>query len=574
MSLTPGLHPVRPPRATDRIREEMKIALAQINPTIGAFKENADRIRSMVDRAKDQACDLIVFSEMVLSGYPPLDLLERPDFVKENLRCLRELMDNLEGIAVICGIVDRDGNQASPPLHNSAVLFENGRILHQAHKRLLPNYDVFDENRYFKPGLASSAFSFRGYRLGLTVCEDIWNDEELYPKDLFSQRPYPVDPVADLIQDGADLIINISASPYSIGKPATKAEMLGKLARKHGVPVLYVNQVGGNDSLLFDGGSLAFNEAGHLVARAEVFEEDLVFFHTERRDDIVAEITGSQTDSVLKALAMGTRDYVHKCGFSHVLVGLSGGIDSALTAAIAVKALGKAHVTGVFMPSPVTSVQTGKDTKALAENLGIQLLHIPINALFDVFLETLSPLLGDIATEITGQNIQARLRGTILMALSNQRGALVLATGNKSELAVGYCTLYGDMVGSLAVIADVPKTLVYELARAINVGTEVIPASILNKAPSAELIPDQADEDDLPPYPLLDRVSKAYIEERAAPETIITMGVDPDIVWDTVARVDRNEYKRHQAPPALKVTTKSFGYGRRYPIARKYTWDK
>ena len=551
----------------------MKIALAQTNPTIGAFTENVTKVLDMVDQARAADCDLIIFSELVISGYPPMDLLDRTDFVNENIRKLHQLVKTVKNIGVICGYVDKNPDKKENPLYNTAVLFENGRILHQVHKRLLPNYDVFDENRYFRPGQAAAAFPYRGHNLGLTICEDIWNDEDLYPKLVFARRLYPVDPVADIVQSGANLIINISSSPYWMGKRAVKHDMLSRLAKKYGVPLIYVNQTGGNDSLLFDGMSMAFNAEGRIVARARDFEEDLVFFDTQSQQGDIKDVTPSESGAVLKALVMGTRDYIRKCGFSKALIGLSGGVDSALTASIAVRALGKENVTGVFMPSPFTSQSTAQDTKALAANLDIELLTIPINKMLETLLDKLSPLLGDIRTEVTGQNIQARLRGVLLMALSNKRGALVLATGNKSELAVGYCTLYGDMVGALAVIADVPKMMVYELARLINAHGNVIPDNILDKAPSAELIPDQVDEDDLAPYPLLDKICKAYIEENVGPGAIISKGFDPSMVSETIARIDRNEYKRYQAPPTLKVTTKAFGYGRRYPIARKYAWE-
>ncbi|MCK4728500.1 MAG: NAD+ synthase, partial [Desulfobacterales bacterium] len=451
------------------------------------------------------------------------------------------------------------------PLYNSAVLFEEGKLLHQVHKRLLPAYDVFDETRYFEPGTEYSSFFYKICKIGLTICEDIWND-----KDFFSKQLYPVDPVARMIEDGANLIINISASPYYVRKREFKWDMLANVSNKYKVPLLYVNQVGGNDSVLFDGMSMAFDSTGQIAARARDFEEDIVVFDTETQKGELHPVTGTDAESVLKALIMGTRDYVQKCGFTKVMVGLSGGIDSALTACIAVQALGRENVMGVFMPSQFTSMENFEDTKELAENLGIELVHVSIAAVFDRLLQELSPIFKDVATEVTGQNIQARIRGTLLMALSNKLGCLVLSTGNKSELAVGYCTLYGDMSGGLAVISDVPKMMVYELARLINREGEVIPTRILQKPPSAELKPDQVDQDDLPPYDILDGISKAYIEDNKGTEEIVAMGFDPSIVRETICRIDRNEYKRHQAPPGLKVTTKSFGYGRRYPIAHRY----
>jgi NAD+ synthase (glutamine-hydrolysing) len=530
----------------------MRIALAQINPTIGDFEHNTEKMMGFIEKARGLYCDLIVFSELVISGYPPRDLLKRRDFVAANLRHLNGLVASVAGIGVICGVVDEGPDQGDYRVYNSAVLFDTGKILHRAHKRLLPDHDVFDERRDFEPGGECSPFLYKGRNIGLTICDDIWND--------------------GMIKKGADLIICISASPYYTGKRRFKRDMLGKLARRYGVPLLYVNQVGGNDSLLFDGTSMAFDSTGRIAARALDFEEDMVFFDTDTQKGELHVVSGTELESVLKALVMGTRDYVRKCGFDRAVVGLSGGIDSAVTASIAVHALGNENVTGLFMPSQYTSQDNFEDTKSMAENLGIELIHVPIAGIFERFLQELSPVFEDedVATQVTGQNLQARIRGTLLMALSNKFGSLPLSTGNKSELGVGYCTLYGDMSGGLAVISDVPKTMVYELARLINNEEEVIPERILQKSPSAELKPDQLDQDDLPPYDTLDGILKAYIEENKGPDEIVDMGFDPAVVRETVCRVDRNEYKRHQAPPGLKVTTKSFGYGRRYPVAHKY----
>jgi NAD+ synthetase len=543
----------------------MKIALAQINPTIADFEQNTKKIIGFVDRAKELSCDLVVFSELVISGYPPRDLLEKKAFVTVNLDYLHKLIERVRGIGVVCGFADKNPLSHGKAIYNSAVLFEDGKVLHQAHKRLLPAYDVFDETRYFEPGSQYLSFLYKGCNIGLTICEDIWND-----KDLFSNRVYPLDPLARIIEDSADLIINISASPYYVKKREFKWKMLANISKKYSVPLLYVNQVGGNDSVLFDGMSMAFDATGRMAARARDFEEDIIFFDTETQKQELHPITGTDAESVLKALVMGTSDYVRKCGFAGVLVGLSGGIDSALTASIAVQALGKENVKGVFMPSQFTSMENFEDTKKLAQNLGIELVHLSIVGIFDRALAELSSVFRDITTEVTGQNIQTRIRGTLLMALANKLGCLVLSTGNKSELAVGYCTLYGDMSGGLAVISDVPKTLVYELTRLINKKEEVIPDRILQKPPSAELKADQVDQDDLPSYDILDSILKAYIEENRGSEEIIAMGFEPAVVRETICRIDRNEYKRHQAPPGLKVTTKAFGYGRRYPIARKY----
>jgi NAD+ synthase (glutamine-hydrolysing) len=546
--------------------DTMRIALAQINPTIGDFQGNMDKVRTFVDQAAAAACDLVVFSELVISGYPPRDFLEQRHFVDENLRRLNHLVDTVKGIGVICGFVDENPTPEGHPLRNGAVLFESGRILHRVHKRLLPNYDVFDESRYFEPSRECLSFLYKGKNIGLTICEDIWND-----KDLFPRRLYSIDPVAEMIRDGANLIINISSSPFHVGKREFKEKMLANLARKYAVPLVYVNQVGGNDSLLFDGMSVAYDAAGRLAARAKDFEEDMVFWDTEMLSGTVRPVAETPTESVLKALVMGTRDYVHKCGFTRAVIGLSGGIDSVLTAAIAVRALGQDNVTGIFMPSPYTSHDNFEDTTILARRLGITFHQLPISDLFEALLKALSPFFQGIATEVTGQNLQARIRGTLLMAFSNKQDALLLATGNKSEMAVGYCTLYGDMCGGLAVISDVPKTMVYQLAALINHDQEVIPQRVLEKAPSAELRPGQKDQDDLPPYDILDGILRAYVEDGKGEEEIVAMGFEAKMVKETVCRIVRNEYKRHQAPPGLKVTTKSFGYGRRYPMAQKIT---
>ncbi|NVL89588.1 MAG: NAD+ synthase [Desulfobacterales bacterium] len=539
----------------------MKIALAQINPTIGDFEHNTEKMTASIEKAVNHSCDLIVFSELVICGYPAGELLNKKDFVAANLNHLRKMIDSTKGIGVICGFVDKNTDQQ---LYNSALLFDKGEILHQVYKRVLPACGIFDERRYFERGTEWSSFSYKGRKIGLTICEDIWDD-----KGFFSRRHDPVDQAARMAKEGADLIINISASPYYAGKRELKLGVLGNIAKKYKVPLLYVNQVGGNDSVLFDGMSMAFDSTGRVAARAREFEQDMIVFDTDIEKGDIHPITETSAESMLNALIMGTRDYAHKCGFKKALVGISGGIDSALTACIAVKALGKENVLGVFMPSQYTSQQSRKDAKTLAGNLQIELLHIPIEPLFNQFLQSLSPVCGETSHGLTEQNIQARVRATLLMALSNKFGHLVLSTGNKSESTVGYCTLYGDMAGGLAVISDVPKMMVYELARLINKDGETIPAEILQKPPSAELKPGQKDQDDLPPYEILDSILRAYIEENKDPEEITGMGFDPSTVRDVIHRVDRNEYKRHQAPPGLKVTTKSFGYGRRYPIARK-----
>jgi len=547
----------------------MKIAIAQINPIIGDFNYNFDKIKCVADKAIELNCDMVVFSELVISGYPPRDLLEKNDFIDANLTCLNRLLASIRGIGVICGFVDKNATDKGKPLFNSAVHFEDGNILHKVHKRLLPTYDIFDESRYFEPGRESVPYPYKGHRIGLTVCEDAWNDE-----DIFKRRLYSTDPVALVVKAGADLVINVSASPFYVGNREFRWNMFGSMARKYGVPLIFANQVGGNDSVLFDGISTVFDKNGNIVARACDFDEDLMVFDSKAPESSKGDlhpISNSDTESILKALVMGTRDYVTKCGFSRVVIGLSGGIDSALTACIAVKALGRENVSVVFMPSQYTSKENFEDTEELAENLGIVLTRVPIDSIFKEFLRFLSPSFKDNEPGITEQNIQARIRGTILMGLSNKHGSLVLSTGNKSELAVGYCTLYGDMTGGLAVISDVPKTTVYDLARFINREKEYIPPRIITKAPSAELKPDQSDQDDLPPYEVLDSILKAYIEDFKGADKLVQMGFDKDIVEEVIFKVDRNEYKRHQAAPGLKVTSKAFGYGRNYPIVQRYT---
>ncbi|QTA90760.1 NAD+ synthase [Desulfonema magnum] len=546
----------------------MKIAIAQMNPIIGDFKYNVGKIKKFANKAKENSYDLIVFPELAISGYPPRDFLEKKDFVDTNLACLDKLISSVHGIGVICGFVDKNPREEGNSLYNAAVLFEDGKKLHQTHKRLLPTYDIFDEARYFEPGREVKSYPYKGRKIGITICEDIWND-----KDIFRTRFYHTDPVPLIIEDGADLLINISASPFHLGKKELRWNILGAISKKYNVPLVYANQVGGNDSVLFDGTSVAFDAHGNMAARAYDFEEDIVFFDTESSEGVVHEVTDSDTESVLKALIMGTRDYVTKCGFSKVVIGLSGGIDSALTAYIAVKALGPENVLTVFMPSRYTSRENFEDTEKLAENLGTELMQIPIDGMFKEFLKFLSPEFEENEPGITEQNIQARIRGTILMGLSNKHGHLVLSTGNKSEMAIGYCTLYGDMNGGLSVISDVPKTVVYDISRFINAEKEYIPKRIIEKAPSAELKPEQTDQDDLPPYEVLDIILKGYVEDLKSVDELAEMGFDKKLVADIISKVHRNEYKRYQAAPGLKVTSKAFGYGRRYPLAQRYRPD-
>ncbi|MGD2188255.1 MAG: NAD+ synthase, partial [Desulfobacterales bacterium] len=523
-------------------------------------------IKHFAERAAARSCDLVVFSELVVPGYPPRDLLEKKDFIDANVVCLNKLVTSLKGIGVICGFVAENPVDREQHLFNSAVLFENGNILHQVHKRLLPTYDVFDESRYFQPGRECTSYLYKGHRIGLTICEDAWND-----KDIFKRRIYDIDPLELMARDGADILINISASPFHVGKKEFRRHMHKTIARKYKVPFIFANQVGGNDSVLFDGTSSIFDPRGNLVALARDFEEDLVEFDTETCAGDIRHISEKDTGSILKALVMGTHDYATKCGFSEAVIGLSGGIDSAVTACIAVMALGAQNVLAVFMPSRYTSKYNYEDTRQLAANLGVRLETIPIDDMFQDFVKFISADFHSDDPGVTEQNIQARIRGTILMGISNQQRRLVLSTGNKSELAMGYCTLYGDMSGGLAVISDVPKTVVYELARLINAQKETIPRAIIDKAPSAELKPGQEDQDDLPPYEILDPILKGYIEDFKGVEELVEMGFDRKLLEEVILSVDRNEYKRQQAALGLKVTSKAFGYGRRYPIAQRYS---
>jgi NAD+ synthetase len=541
----------------------MKIALCQTNPTIGHFAHNTALLRSRLEEARAKGCALAVFPELSLIGYPPKDLLEKPAFVRESRVALERFAREVRGIHVLCGLVEpgRSGNR----LINGAALLGDGRVLKRGGKRLLPTYDVFDEARYFEPAPRSLLFELQGLRVAVTVCEDIWNVGDIAGLPL---PLYDVNPVEELAARGMDLLVNISASPYTMGKPALRTDILKWVSARYNVPIAYCNQAGGNDDLLFDGSSMVVDRRGRLVRAAPEFEESLLFWDTEATAEPVSAPWLARVDSVLKGLVMGTRDYTRKCGFRQALVGLSGGIDSTLVAAIAVRALGPENVIGVSMPSEYTSDMSREDARRLSRNLGIRFEEIPIQAVFEQFKEALAPVFRGMEEDETEENIQARARGTLLMAISNKLGALLLSTGNKSELAMGYCTLYGDMSGGLAVISDVPKTLCYRIARRINEDGPVIPERVLTRPPSAELRPDQTDQDTLPPYDVLDRILEDALEKNLSQEEIAARGVDPSVVADVFRRMNRNEYKRRQAPPGLKVTSKAFGYGRRYPIAR------
>src|SRR5208282_1294133 len=544
----------------------MKIALAQFNPTIGDFEGNAARIVELAREAKAGGAELALFSELCLCGYPPQDLVERPSFVERNLEALASLAKSIP-LASLVGYVGRAQDNTGKPVANCAALIADGRILVEQRKMLLPTYDVFDESRYFQPAHTQHAFPLNLAKLGVTICEDVWND-----KNFWRQRLYDRDPVAELVAKGSDIILNLSSSPYTLDKRELRRDMLRAIAMEQKVPVAYVIQVGGNDSLIFDGSSIAFMPDGRIAALAKSFEEDLVFFDSSSGVGDIRCQPKNELEAAYQALALGTRDYVRKCGFRKAVVGLSGGIDSALVATIATDALGRENVLGVSMPGPYSSEGSRRDARRLAENLGIEYLALPITDTFDSYRRTLSGPVAGLPEDATEENIQARIRGNLLMALSNKFGSLVLSTGNKSEMAVGYCTLYGDMAGGLAVISDVPKTMVYELAAFANRDRELIPRETITKPPSAELRPNQTDQDTLPPYDVLDRILKAYVEDLRGPEEIAdNYGFPLDMVQWVAVHVDRNEYKRKQAPPGLKVTSKAFSVGRRFPIAQKYS---
>ena len=544
----------------------MRIALAQINTTVGDFSGNVERMVRFAREGARRGADLVVFPELAITGYPPRDLVEVPHFVERSEQELDRLAALVPDVRILTGYVRRSGANPGKAVSDSAALLYGGRRLLTYDKMLLAFYDVFDESRYFEPGSAPAFYEIGNLRLGITICEDVWNDKNFWQKQLYSRNP-----VEDTTRGGADLLLNIASSPFAAGKIELRHRMLRAIALERRLPVVYVNQVGGNDQLVFDGSSMALNAQGEVVARARSFEEDLVLFDVESATGDVRAGPASETEAIYEALKLGTRDYVAKCGFRKALVGLSGGIDSSLVAALAADALGPENVYGVSMPGPFSSQGSLTEAEALARNLGISYRVIPISSIFEAYSRELAPVFGDLPPDTTEENVQARIRGNVLMALSNKFGALLLSTGNKSELAVGYCTLYGDMAGGLAVIADVPKTMVYELARFVNRERERIPLASLTKPPSAELRPNQTDQDTLPPYDVLDAILRAYIEDHECAEQISSrFGFDLDLVHGIIRRVNLAEYKRQQAAPALKVTAKAFGMGRRYPIANHY----
>ena len=552
-------------RAPQLYTKDVKIALGQINPTVGDFSGNRKKIVEFSRRAQASGAGLILFPELSVCGYPPRDLVERPSFVARNRETVEQIAAETRGIAVICGLVTPAESETGKSAMNSAALLQDGKVAFLQSKMLLPTYDVFDEMRNFAPAKSQDLFSFCGNRMALTICEDAWNDKLFWPK-----RLYTVDPIETLIRAGGNFVLNISSSPFWIGKRELRRDMLAAIARHHKVPVALVNQVGGNDSLVFDGSSIVLNAEGNIIAQGSSFEEDLVYFDSKTlTGDLHEQIEGEEA-SVYAALVLGTRDYMRKCGFQKAIIGLSGGIDSALTAVIAADAAGPENVIGVGMPGPYSSPGSIDDARALAGNLGIRFELLSIDRAFEAYRQTLQEVFAGKKEDVTEENIQSRARGTLLMALSNKFGAIVLSTGNKSELGVGYCTLYGDMVGGLAVISDVPKTLVYRLSHYVNSRRPVIPMPTLEKPPSAELRPNQKDSDSLPPYEILDAVLEDYVETAHSAERIAAdHGFDLEVVRRVVRMVDRAEYKRQQAAPGIKISPKAFGYGRRIPIAAK-----
>lgn len=550
---------------------KMKIAVAQINPVIADIEGNRKKISGFIEKGETAGADLIVFPELSTIGYPPMDLLESTRLVDDNLRSLDDIRNFTRGIkaAVIIGCVDYD-TENPPMLFNSAVVVRGGEIVFRQNKTLLPGYDVFDEYRYFSPAVESAVFELNGVKAGITICEDIWaalgNDNSRF----MDQRRYHTDPVQQLADKGAKLIINISASPYVKGKRQVRMDMLSALAKKTGVSIVYANQAGGNDSLIFDGNSFCINKKGEVYAHAKGFDEDLLVIDEGEGKEI--EVHVDDIDDIRKALVLGIRDYMNKSGFKRALLGLSGGIDSALTAVLSCQAIGAENVAGITMPSIYSSSGSVDDSYVLAQNLGMRIETIAIKNLFEQFKTDLDVMFHGMKEDVTEENIQARIRGVLLMSVSNKTGALLLTTGNKSECATGYCTMYGDMCGGLAVISDLPKTLVYELSERINrdAGRDLIPRAIIEKAPSAELRPGQRDQDSLPPYDILDGIIELYVEQRMSADEIASRGYDRETVDHVLRLINMNEYKRYQAAPGLKVTSKAFGIGRRIPLVKRF----
>ncbi len=552
----------------------MKIAIAQLNPTIGDLSGNARQILATAQQAAKQGVRLLLTPELSLCGYPPRDLLLIPGFIKSVSVELQNLAQQLPTqLAVLVGIVESNpdaGSKGQKPLFNSIALLDGGKVEKIFHKRLLPTYDVFDEDRYFEPGYQSNAFSLNSLKIGVTICEDLWNDELFWGK-----RTYEINPIEDLVQLGVGLIVNLSASPYSVSKQKLREEMLQHSASRYQIPILYINQVGGNDDLIFDGSSFACDRHGEIVCRAKAFDTDLVIVELdEEKPDLLPASTvplaETEAEEIFSALVLGVKDYARKCGFSKVVLGLSGGIDSSLVAAIAAVAMGAENVLAVLMPSPYSSEHSLTDAMALVNNLGIKSYQLPIAETMKAYDRLLESLFAGSEFGVAEENIQSRIRGNLLMAIANKFGYLLLSTGNKSEMAVGYCTLYGDMNGGLAVIADVPKTGVYDLRRWLNRREEIIPTNVISKPPSAELKPDQLDQDSLPPYDVLDDILDQIIHKHRSEPEIVATGHDRDIVKKVMKLIARAEFKRRQAPPGLKITDRAFGTGWRMPIASRW----
>lgn len=541
----------------------MKIGLLQINFTVGDFPRNTEKVLLAYERAVRAGAELCVGSELGLCGYPPRDLLNRQDFLQQHDAALGALAKKIGSVPLLLGGIEKNRKKAGRPLHNSAFLLQKGKAKVVAQKSLLPTYDVFDEDRYFEPASHAVPRRIGQNRVGITICEDIWNDEDLWP-----ERRYRTDPVRQVCQKGIDLLINLSASPWHLGKERVRYRLLAEVAKRQKIPVIQVNQVGGNDELVFDGQSMVVNRKGGLLAVGLAFAEDVKVVDLEGKSE--KPTWKGEEEQVFRALVLGTKDYLHKCGFREVVLGLSGGIDSALTAVIAAEALGPDNVLGVALPSQFSSEGSVADAEALAKNLGVRCARIPIQDSFETVLRSINPVRGGKKGGLTEENLQSRLRGLILMGISNDSGRLLLTTGNKSEMAVGYCTLYGDMCGALAVLADVPKTMVYRISRWVNRNGEVIPKSSIEKAPSAELRPDQKDQDSLPPYEELDRILESYVVNEGSIEGMVKKGISRAVAEEVVRKIDYSEYKRRQAAPGIKVTTKAFGMGRRVPLAQRF----
>ncbi len=551
----------------------MKIAIAQLNPTIGDITHNAQQIIAAAQQAAAQNVRLLLTPELSLCGYPPRDLLLYPRFIDSMEQQLQEIAKNIPNdIAILVGTVTKNPNahsQGQKPLYNSIALLEAGAIKHIFHKRLLPTYDVFDEDRYFQPGNQSNSFNLshngKEYRIGVTICEDLWNDEAFWGK-----RSYEINPIADLAASGVHMIVNLSASPYSVGKQQLREKILRHSATRYQIPIVYVNQVGANDDLIFDGNSVVCNGKGEIVSYAKSFDSDLVCVDTEELGTPLNRNKVGNEEEIFSALVLGVKDYARKCGFSKALLGLSGGIDSSLVAAIASEALGCDNVLGVLMPSPYSSDHSITDAVDLVNNLGIKSHQMPIETAMKAYDTMLEPLFAGTEFGVAEENIQSRIRGNILMAIANKFGYLLLSTGNKSEMAVGYCTLYGDMNGGLAVIADVPKTKVFDLCRWLNREREIIPINVINKPPSAELKPGQKDRDSLPPYEILDDIIERIVCQHQSEAEVVASGFNAAVVSKVMKLLARAEFKRRQAPPGLKITDRAFGTGWRMPIASKW----